>query len=155
MSSLASLADLADRQAIADLISRLARWLDEQRFEETAALFTDDVSVSTPGGTSAGIEAVADQARRNHADHRTQHVIANVLVDLDLDGDGDGDGDRATVGANLVATFVTDTAQPSPSYTAGQRYRFDAVRTPGGWRLSRIEVRPVWSVGERPVPAAA
>lgn len=123
--------ELADRAEIADLVSRLGLWLDEQRFDGARSILTEDITVETPGGSARGLERVAEQARRNH-EVPTQHFIANVLVDLD--------GDRATVGANLMVRFV-------PSPTLGERYRFEAVRTPDGWRLSSIQVRPVWKDG--------
>jgi hypothetical protein len=34
--------------------------------------------------------------------------------------------------------------------TLGEVYRFDAVRTAEGWRLSRVETTPLWSTGTRP-----
>jgi hypothetical protein len=125
-------AELADRLAITDLVSHLGLWLDEKRFDDARSVLVEDVSVSTPGGQAQGIERVVAQASRNHEDD-TQHAITNVLIDVD--------GDRATVGANLVVTFARDGARIA---THGERYRFQAVRTPEGWRLSRIEVKPVW-----------
>lgn len=131
------LQDLTDRQAITDLVSRLGLWLDEKRFYDTEALFTEDVTVATPGGRAQGVGLVAEQARRNHDYERIQHVITNVLIDLD--------GDRAQVRANLIATLVPSAAEPAAHATLGERYRFDAVRTPQGWRLSRVEVDPIWT----------
>jgi SnoaL-like protein len=124
--------DLTDRREIADLVSRLGLWLDEGRFDEAPSILTDDVTVDTPGGQAEGIERVIAQARRNHQYDGLQHVISNVLIDLD--------GDRAAVRANLVASFVDGAAVEQH----GERYRFEAARTADGWRLSRVEVRPVW-----------
>ena len=124
--------DLTDRREIADLVSRLGLWLDEGRFDEAPTILTDDVTVDTPGGQAEGIERVIAQARRNHQYDGLQHMITNVLVDLD--------GNHAAVRANLVATFVDDAVVEQH----GERYRFEAVRTADGWRLSRVEVRPVW-----------
>jgi SnoaL-like domain len=126
---MADLQTLIDRQEITDLTSRLGRWLDEKRFSQTEDLFTADVTVRTAGGEAQGAERVAAQAARNHTTD-TQHVITNVLVDLD--------GDRATAVANLVVTFN------EPRRTLGERYRFEAARTAEGWRLSRVEIKPVW-----------
>ena len=118
-----------DRNAVVDLVSRLSLWLDEGRFDEAGTIFTEDISVKTPGGTASGLEAVVAQAKRTHDDVRTQHLMTNVLVDLD--------GDRATAGANLLATFVMDPSKPEETMPIGGRYSFEAVRTPDGWRLSR------------------
>ena len=119
-----------DRQDITDLISRLGRWLDDKAFDDAGSVLTENVTVSTPGGQAEGIERVVAQASRNHQ-VPTQHLITNVLVDLD--------GDRATATANLLVTFAGPELERQ-----GERYRFGVARTPDGWRLSRIEVTPVW-----------
>lgn len=126
---------LADRAALTDLVTRLGRWLDAGATGDPAALFTADVKVSSPGGSSEGVEGIVAQAQRNHA-VPTQHVITNVLSDVD--------GDAATVTANLLATFA-DT-ETSIRRTGGS-YAFDAVRTDAGWRLSSITIRRVFREG--------
>src|SRR5262249_27972198 len=137
---MSDLQELTDRADLNDLLARQGRWLDEQRFDESESIFTDDVTVSTPGGQASGLPAVVDQARRNHTRYaRTQHVTSNVSVDLT--------GDHATVGANLIATLVQDDSTGEPTLTLGERYHFDAVRTPQGWRFRRVEITPVWRVG--------
>jgi hypothetical protein len=137
---------LADRQAIADLIARLGVMLDEKRFEDASSILADDVTARTPGGSSQGREPVTAQAQRNHT-VATQHVITDVLIQLD--------GDTAQARANMIATFAPDrpesrliingVEQSDPYLIVGARYRFGAVRTGDGWRLDRIENEPVWS----------
>jgi hypothetical protein len=61
----ANLQDLTDRQAIVDLISRLGLWLDDKRFDDARSMFTEDVTIDTGGGSTRGIDGVAEQARRN------------------------------------------------------------------------------------------
>lgn len=129
--------ELVDRNEIADLTSRLGLWLDEKRFDDARSIFTDDATGEFPSGPVQGVQRLADQARRNHsAFDRTQHLTTNLLIDLH--------GDRATVRANQIATFVDRGDTPEPLFTIGERYRFEAVRTPRGWRFSRVEVSPVW-----------
>lgn len=129
--------ELMDRSELADLVSHQALWLDEQRFDDARSVFTEDATGDFPSGPVHGVERLARQARRNHATFdRTQHVVTNILVDLD--------GDRATVRANLIANFIHDAKAAAPTFAIGERYRFEAVRTPRGWRFSRVEVAPVW-----------
>ncbi|SDQ76557.1 nuclear transport factor 2 family protein [Thermostaphylospora chromogena] len=141
--------ELTDREEITDLVYRLSVALDEGRFEELKSIFTDDAVAQTPGGLAQGRDALIAQAARNHSsEERIQHLIGNVLIDMD--------GDRADVRANLLATFASpgtadaqDTARlaPEPRLTLGEVYRFQAVRTPHGWRLSRVETTPLWTTG--------
>jgi hypothetical protein len=131
----ALLAALADRAELIDLVTRLGRWLDGGGHSDPAALFVADVRVSTPGGEAQGIEPLVAQAQRNHA-VPTQHLITNVLVEVE--------GDEASVGANLVVTFVDG---PEQLRRQGQTYAFEARRTGAGWRLSSVVVRRVWREG--------
>jgi hypothetical protein len=137
---------LSDRTEIVDLVTRLGLWLDEDQAPEAAAsILTADATARTPGGIAEGRDALVAQARRNHA-VPTQHVIANVLVDLD--------GDRADVGANLVVTFADGPPEraarpglPAAGRTLGERYRFDVVRTAQGWRIAHVETSVRWTSG--------
>lgn len=128
--------ELTDRTEIAELVSRLGLWLDEKRFDDASSILLDDVTVKTRIGTVRGIDAAAAHARQHHSEERTHHVITDVVIDLD--------GDRADVQANLIATFVPIASEPEIHRTAGERYRFEAARTPQGWRLTRVEASPVW-----------
>ena len=147
---------LADRQAVADLVMRLALMLDDKRYDQATAIFTDDVRVRTAAGAASGPAAAVEHARRNHT-VRTQHALCGLLIDLQ--------GDRATAHANFINTFVPDSDQPGAQLVIGnvvqpesrlmlgERYHFEAVRGDGAWRLSSIEVTRVWS--SHAVPAGA
>jgi hypothetical protein len=150
------LRQLNDRQAIADLITRLGLMLDDKRFDEAEAILADDVTVQTPGGSARGRAAVVEQARRNHT-VRTQHVITNLLTELE--------GDRAEAHANLIVTFapesdesesrllIGDFEQPVSRLMIGERYRFEATHGDEGWLLTAINVTRLWS--SQPVPPGA
>ena len=136
------LQELIDRSEITELVSRLGIWLDEKRWDEARSILTEDVTARTAGGSVAGLDRVAEQARRNHR-VPTHHVITNIVIDLD--------DDRATVKANLIATFVGGPDGSGPDSQLGERYRLEAVRTSEGWRLSGVEAMPVWSVSSAPL----
>ncbi|MGV9821317.1 nuclear transport factor 2 family protein [Nocardia xishanensis] len=132
------------RKAVTVKKIRLGRTLDEGTFEDFRKLYTADASATTPGGTAQGVDAMIVQAGRSHsADKKIQHFISNVIVDLH--------GDTAAVRANLLATFPppAEGALTAPKYTLGEIYQFDAVRTPNGWRLSRVRSTPQWTIGTR------
>ncbi len=138
--------DLADRIELTDLVSRLGYWLDDKRWDEASSILTEDVSVSTSSGSTNGIAAVTNQARKGHDVAATLHVITNVLIDLA--------GDEATIRANLIVTFVDDRNDQPTRRTLGERYHFSARRTPAGWRLSAIEAIPIWTTGRVPTTPA-
>ncbi|HVK23266.1 MAG TPA: nuclear transport factor 2 family protein [Actinokineospora sp.] len=120
---------------ITQLVYRLGACLDDHRFDDLVGLFTADATARTPGGEAAGRDAVIAQATRNHEEYqRIQHLISNVLVDVD--------GSAASVRANLVGTFVG--SDGAPVLELGAVYRFGARRVGDGWRLSAVEVEPLW-----------
>lgn len=150
--------ELLDRAQITDLVFRLGACLDEGRFTEMGALFSDDATACTPSGTAQGRETIVELAARNHRpEFATQHVSTNLLVGLD--------GDRATVRGNLVVQVAPPTAADAPvltppalapvlGFTLGEVYRIECERSADGWRFSRVETVPVWMAGERPVRRA-
>jgi hypothetical protein len=135
--------DLIARAEIERTVYALGRCLDERSFEELRDLFTADASVETPGGVATGHDALVEQARRRHsADEGIQHLITNLLVDRD--------GDTASVRANLLVSFArSGPADPSP-FLLGEVYRFEMRCTDGGWRITRLSSKPVWTLN---VPA--
>jgi hypothetical protein len=141
----AALETLADRVELTELVSRLGRWLDDPDSADPRSLLAEDVTVRSPGGEARGRDRVVAQAKRTHDAVVTQHAMTDVLADVDAD--------EATITSNLLVAFLGHDAEPAPTWVSGSRYRFGARRTAGGWRLTRIEVAPVWQVGERPIPA--
>lgn len=153
---------LADRTAVADLVSRLGRILDEGRFDEMPELLAEDVRVRTPGGEVVGRDAAVAQAARNH---RPEQPIQHLFTDLVVDPVAD---DRATARANLVVYFGTAEGEaggrtagsawaPPVEYSMGAVYDLGLVRTDDGhghghWRFDRIDSTPVWTTGTRPRP---
>lgn len=132
-----------DRQHLSALVSRLGRWLDDKNFGDGRAVFTEDAEAHTLGGVSKGVDALSEQARRNHT-VPTQHFITNPLIEVD--------GDKAVISANLLVVFVHE----GGPRMLGERYDLQAARTPDGWRLSRIQAHPIWEVanaGAQPTPA--
>ncbi|MDO8186696.1 nuclear transport factor 2 family protein [Conexibacter sp. JD483] len=140
---------LGDRIELELLVSGLGQFLDAHDAERAPLLFSDDVVVTTLGGTAEGRDAVVAQALRNHQ-VPTQHLIANVVSEID--------GDDARMTANLLVVFADgpparvgpqQVELPTAALTLGERYRFEARRGDGGWRLTRIAIDPVWAAGAR------
>jgi hypothetical protein len=124
-----------DRAALADLITRLYRLLDEQRFDELGSVYTDDVVLAFPAGELRGLEAVTAKARARAEQYpRMQHLNTDVDVEID--------GDAARVRANHLAFHVTE---GGARFDAGLVHHFQAARTPAGWRLARGSGDLIWS----------
>jgi ketosteroid isomerase-like protein len=131
---------LIDRAALVDLVGRLGAHLDHGRFDALPELFVPDATVDTPGGVAHGANALVAQARRNHQDAVTQHLLTNVVVEH-----GDDDPDAATIEANLLVTFAEADGRLQQR---GGRYELGVTRTPAGWRFSRLRVIPLWVTGD-------
>jgi 3-phenylpropionate/cinnamic acid dioxygenase small subunit len=127
---------IADRIEIADLFTRLARLLDEKRWEDAGTVFTDDVAVRSPrAGEIRGIDKVVGFMRQAEVEgEHTQHVTTDLLVDVD--------GDRAAASANSLVYFYRDGL--APHLTSGLRLACTAVRTPAGWRLRESRIMLGW-----------
>ncbi|QBI56483.1 nuclear transport factor 2 family protein [Streptomonospora litoralis] len=140
--------ELTDRAELADLLARHGRWLDERRFDEVRSVFTDDATVVVGSGTVTGAEDVADLADRSHGGFAlTHHLTTNPQIRTD--------GDSAAVTAQQIAVFCRE--GEDPEFTVGERYRFEAVRTERGWRISRMEAERLWRLDhavEEEEPAA-
>lgn len=153
----AALAALVAREELAQLVHRVGVALDEGRFDDLRAVYTEDAVVRTPGGVAEGIDALVAQAARNHSpDDAIQHLTTGVLVDIDPGGD------RATVRANHMVVFAyRDPASapltplgPEPPTAIGAVYRFTARRTAAGWRLTGMASDPVWASFSAVTPAS-
>lgn len=119
---------------LTDLVFRLGRALDEKRLGDLRDIFTEDASVGTATGAARGIDALVEKAASARPDGVfTQTFIANPIVEVD--------GDTARISANLLAVIV---GPPPGGRLFGEGYHLTAVRTPAGWRISRVEGVPLW-----------
>jgi len=132
----------ADRIEIADLFARLARLLDEKRWDDADTVYTDDVAVQSPrAGEIRGIDEVIGFLRRSEVEGvHTQHVTTDLLVNVD--------GDQAAASANSLVYFYRD--GQAPHLTSGLRLACTVVRTPAGWRIRESWMTVAWMNGESP-----
>ena len=126
---------LTDRIAIADLFAQLAGLLDEQRFDDLHTIYHHDVEAFSPRGDLHGLEELTSSMEEHRVEGELhQHVHGDVLVHLD--------GDRAEATANQLVFFYR--AGDPPHREAGLRSAATAVRTPQGWRFSRMQIQLLW-----------
>ena len=73
------------QRACTELISRYAYLNDERRFEELAALFTEDALLyrpSAPDQAIRGREAILASFRKRPADTMSFHVCSDILIEV-------------------------------------------------------------------------
>lgn len=133
-----------DTADITRLFDRYLRSLDDRgAFDDAwaASFFTEDATTSTPAGAVRGREAVAANVRMAMGlFDRTVHFGSGYLVEVD--------GDRATLLGNQLSTHVL--AGDGGLFVSGGRAENELVRTGEGWRLSRADLRIVWTQGNPP-----
>ena len=129
------------RQACTDLIVRYAYLNDERRFEELAALFTEDAVLyrpSAPGQGIAGRPAILDAFRKRPFETMTFHVTSDVLVEVQ---DAENAGARSRIlllsaarpqdGGTLQQGITAETKAPVHGV-----FRDRLLLTADGWKFS-------------------
>jgi len=129
--------DIAIRQACTDLIVRYAWLNDERRFEELAALFTEDARLYRPSAPQLAIEgraAILAAFRKRPLDTITFHVTSDVLVEVQ-------GADRAQARSRILLLSATrpqeagalpaDVKPPLPGV-----FRDSFALTAAGWKFS-------------------
>jgi hypothetical protein len=122
-----ALEDLADKDAIREVLAEYCFRLDGGRFAEMAALFTEDGTWDTAFGKAEGRAAIAQLARdlRVRAGEnrpRAVHLVTNIAIALE--------GDHARVRSNW--TVVQNSAQ-GPKIGSGGGYEDEMVKRDGRW----------------------
>jgi len=139
---------ISERSALAALLSAYFAAVDDKRLDAdvVAATFTPDATMTRPNGTTVtGREAILSRQSESFARFRaTQHMLTDHLVELD--------GDVARLRVNVQAVHLWgegrhDPAELASHFVAGGVLRAAARRTPDGWRLSEIAMRPTWRTG--------
>lgn len=132
-----------DRGEITQQIYRFYATMEDRQFDKLNTVLADGVVVKTPFGTTTGRDKViAQTAEAAKQEDRAQHVVTNVLVDVN--------GDKATVRAfvdQLIGSSKTPQGKmgPQPTTTVSSLMRYEATKTPDGWRLSHIEGDVLWA----------
>ena len=125
--------ELADRQAIADLIHAYCFHFDNNEPEAVAALFADDaiVDYGPDAATIVGADAIVTTIAvgLEHTFLATSHHVSNIQIAFD-------GPDRARSVSYLYAWHRY--ADRSPDGELWGRYRHTFVRTDAGWRISEL-----------------
>lgn len=140
------LTSLLDRQEIADRISDLALGLDLRDFHRYRRCFADEVEIRNPRFSGpAGVRSRTGDDWASSV-YQTQSQLDYSLHTLTTPGI-DLRGDEADVAVIQQASFGLG----ADSYRVGGPLRLRFTRTPGGWRVSRLDFNATWAEGDSSV----
>jgi 3-phenylpropionate/cinnamic acid dioxygenase small subunit len=130
---------LLDRMEIIDTETRYATGVDTRDLDLYRSCFTDEMDLDMSGmgmgePMKISADAWADQAISLVSGFQsTQHIITNHVITIE--------GDRATCVAYVQAQHYN----PETMYTVGGTYTNTLVRTPEGWKISKLKLTLAWT----------
>jgi hypothetical protein len=146
------LQDLADKQAIYEVVARYCRGVDRLDLELVRSCYHPDAREHHPGFDGGRDDYIAWIGQGLVRFEGTMHVIANHLVEID------GDLARAETYVNAYH-WSTDATDPELNFSTGSRYVDTFARRAGEWRVAerycvRNWVRVEVGSGELQLPTA-
>ncbi len=141
------ISDLIDEASCSRLCLDLLHYVDQRRYDQAAALFTEDGTFErrTPDRTSTvftGRAAIRGFFDSRPVDEAIRHLCTNIRITL---------RSREEAGGHCYALFFKGTATGDaelpvpPRAPAVTEYHDDYVRTAGGWRIARRRTQPVFA----------
>ena len=120
---------LAEKDAIREVLAEYCFALDGGRYDDMAALFTEDGTWDTAFGAATGRAAIAAQARDirvRAGDNRPRaiHLVTNIVIALN--------GNEAEVRSNWT---VVQNSPTGPKIGSGGGYADRMVKEGGTWRF--------------------
>jgi uncharacterized protein (TIGR02246 family) len=117
---------LEEKDAIRDVMAEYCLRLDNDRFAEMAALFTEDGTWDTAFGKGTGRQEIAALVQRirqaGMSRPRAIHHVTNVVIKVD--------GAGATAFSNWV---VVQNSEHGPKIGSAGSYADELVKQDGGW----------------------
>ncbi|WP_156679944.1 nuclear transport factor 2 family protein [Sphingomonas profundi] len=141
----ATLADLIDRAAIADLLNGYAYGIDRRDWPLYRSIFTDRLEVDLAwSGVDASMPAdewVATVRATLAPFDATQHRMTNIAIDLGAD--------EAILRTQMTARHMLVEDGAERHHLIGGYYTHRVVRAGGGWRIARLGLTIMWEQGDR------
>ena len=149
---------LADRTQIVDVITSVAFYADQRRWDLVKAAFADRVVLDyTSSDTAAAGRRQADaltpdvivaawQTQLPGYLH-TQHIVTNPIVVID--------GDRARAVSSVHATHYLPNDEGEAYWVFVGTYEHELARTPAGWRITLMRAQKRFDLGNKELPNLA
>ena len=123
-----------EKDAIREVLAEYCFRLDDGRFAEMAALFTEDGTWDTAFGKATGRPAIAELARSlrvrvTEPRPRAVHLVTNIVIALE--------GERATVRSNWI---VMQNSPEGPRIGSGGAYDDEMVKEGGRWQFRHRKI---------------
>ncbi len=126
--------DAAER-ACARLATACYTLMDLGKYDETAALFTDDATWVRGGKPTVGRAAIRAALDKRPADQVSRHVVTNVVVNV-LDAD---EAVGTAYFMPLRGALGGDGTAPMPAIQSLGDLAFQFRREAGGWRIAFLK----------------
>ena len=135
-----------DHASLTRLVLELAWRIDHGQADTAHELFTEDGQAVFAAGSFPG-RNFGDAAGAVMAMFSgTHHLSTNHAIHIDAD--------RAKTRSYVQAVHLTDPDDNTQHHDVGGWYDNELVRTPDGWRFTRVELSFVWTAGAPwPTPA--
>jgi len=141
-----ALAELLDKQEIAELCAKYAYALDQKDWSALRGCFTDAPVFVHPGGRIEGIDGIVNRTRGALEPlDASQHLLGNIVVDVD--------GDTARSICYFQAQHLRTGTPGGDTYIIAGSYSDTLTRTPQGWRITERVQAYSWRDGNRAVVA--
>ncbi|WP_210593044.1 nuclear transport factor 2 family protein [Streptomyces sp. GESEQ-35] len=139
-----SVQELLDKSAITEMVYTVAHAMDARDWDLFVTCYAPEAEGDYVNAKVAGREAIiaGTKAFLEPLD-ATQHLVGNLRVTVD--------GDIATTHATFIAQHVRAEATGSGRYILGGTYIDTLRRTDAGWKITRRQIRGIWSNGDSSV----
>lgn len=128
----AGLHEIADRQAIGDLVKIYALAIDMRDLDRLLSCFDPKGIGHGSLGSGPLHEVIRKTYEGTFAFARTQHTIINQYIAVD--------GDAAEMWSYGVAYHIRESEDPAGNLTVGVQYRDQCRRTQMGWLITQRKV---------------
>jgi hypothetical protein len=128
--------EIADRILLRELVERYARIPDDRNYGLVDEIFSADACLAGPGFELSGLAEIRGAMQAIEQYSATLHCVHNHLVEIR--------GDEATGETWCVANHLHEVDGRPHKLDWGIRYQDLYRREPGGWRITRRELRVIW-----------